>query len=561
MDGHEHSGFRGAWQHRPWRRLMVGWSLSMIGDLMCFVGLVVVLAGPGRGTTWLAVATAARISVYVVLAPFGGAIADRLPRRDLMVRLDVGRFVCFAAVTVGVLGWGAGSTLAVTAVVVLTLASAVLSVPYRAAAVAATPNVVDEDDLAAANAAESVAGLVCSFVGPALGGLVVATAGPAPAFAVNALTFLVSAVLVSGLGDLGGAATPPPDETEQPGLWSDVVDGVRVVRTSPGLAAVLTVNAVVLLGLGAERVLHVVIATERLGRGTSFVGAISAALGVGGLVVAPLTSRLAASRAAGAWLVGAAVAAGAGLAIIGSVHGVAPALAVLAVEGAALMVFEVIATTLLQRWCAEHLLGRVFGLAESMSATTEVIGVLAAPLLVHQLGVRVATASVGVLVAAGSLLTVRSLRRAMAADDAARRRVAERTSELARLGIFEGASPAALERLARAALVRRVPPGELVVAEGGPSDHLYLVRSGRFAASSVAAGELSVMGPGDWFGELGIVHQMPRTASVRALEAGELWSIDAATFLGAVTGRVLDPNGWFEQVRTTRLARTGVAVA
>ena len=141
----------------------------MTGDFLYAVALVVLLIDDTGSAGWVAAAAVLRILAYVVLSPFGGVVADRYDRRRLMMTLDIGRFVVMLAVAIVI--WAGGH---VAVVIVLTVLNSVLTVPYRAAAVAATPHVVAEDDLAAANAAESVIAQFAFFVGPALGALVVA---------------------------------------------------------------------------------------------------------------------------------------------------------------------------------------------------------------------------------------------------------------------------------------------------------------------------------------------------------------------------------------------------
>ena len=139
------AGFKGAWRHRRWRWLLGSFAVSMTGDFLYSVALVVVLIEGTGSVGWVAAAAVLRVLAYVILGPFGGAIADRFSRRWLMVVLDTSRFLVMLAVAAVI--WADGSA---SAVVALTVLNSVLTVPYRAAAVAATPHVVDEDDLAAA---------------------------------------------------------------------------------------------------------------------------------------------------------------------------------------------------------------------------------------------------------------------------------------------------------------------------------------------------------------------------------------------------------------------------
>ena len=331
-------GFAGAWRHRRWRWMLASFTVSLTGDFLYMVALVVFVLEATDSAAWVAGAAVARVMAYVVLGPVGGVIADRMNRRRLMLTLDLIRFGIMAMLAV--LVWADGSP----AIVVLgTVAAAAASTPYRPAAVAATPVLVPEDDLAAANAAESIVGSVAFFVGPALGAAVVTIANPGAAFAVNAATYLVSAAFITRIGDAGGrppATAPPPADTKgqtndsgddgqaesatvtqgsPPGgivgaMWIDVREGADVMRNNAAVAALTILAGAVVFQYGAEAVLLPFVATDRLGLGLAGVGLLLAAQGIGGIVAAPFMARLGARRNGGQLLAGSGVVAGATMA-------------------------------------------------------------------------------------------------------------------------------------------------------------------------------------------------------------------------------------------------------
>jgi MFS family permease len=563
VDEQRATGFRGAWRHRRWRWLLGSYAISTTGDFLYSVALVVVLIEDTGSAGWVAAAAVLRVVAYVVLGPFGGAIADRFDRRRLMVWLDLGRFVVMGAVAAVI--WADG---AAAVVVALTVVNSVLTVPYRSAAVAATPHVVDEDDLAAANAAEGVIGQVAFFAGPALGALVVAVADPAVAFAVNGATFAVSALLLGRAGSLGGRqvsgseattgasdADADDDGDAEQSIWRDVLDGGREVVGSAGLVALMVITGIVMFQVGGERVLHVLVAQDLVGRDADWVGVMGAALGVGGLVVAPFVGRLGATSWSGALLAASGVLIGAPLALLGVVHSSVGVLALLGVQGVGVMVFEVAFITLLQRWCNEAAIARVFGLNDSLTAVTEIVGAVLAPVLVAAAGVETALVVMGLVVVVGSAATTPVLHREAKRSEARRRELVPIVEQLGALGIFEGASRSSLERIAAAVREVTVAAGSTVFDEGDAADDLYIVRSGEFAASSAAAGDLSTMGRGDWFGEIGLLRTMPRTATVRAVTPSTAWAVDGRTFAAALAGP-LQAQGLLHGTMTARLGRT-----
>ena len=131
---------------------------------------------------------------------------------------------------------------------------------------------------------------------------------------------------------------------------------------------------------------------------------------------------------------------------------------------------------------------------------------------------------------------------------------------LAALPVFAGLPRAGLERLATALTEERAAPGTTIITEGDPADDLFVARAGTFdvfasGTAGGAAGKINEMGPGDVFGEIGIVERMPRTATVVATTDAILWRIPGEVFLDAVaTGGGLP--GAFGTTMAIRLGRT-----
>lgn len=165
--------FRSAWGHRRWRWLFSSFTVSMTGDFIYSVALVAFLIDRTGSAAWVSAAVAARMVPYVLLSAPAGLLADRVDRRRLMISLDLARAALLAGM--GLAAWGDAPPLAV---VLLAVLSSCATTPFRPAAVAATPVLVGEDDLAAANAAETIVAQAAWFVGPAIGAVVVAVTNP-----------------------------------------------------------------------------------------------------------------------------------------------------------------------------------------------------------------------------------------------------------------------------------------------------------------------------------------------------------------------------------------------
>ena len=364
------SSFRGAWRHRRWRWLLASFAVSSIGDFFYFIAIIVFLIESTASPSWLAAAAVARLLAYALFGTLGGVIAERYDRRRLMVVLDVARAGVMMILAVVV--WNHGPP---ALVIGLTVLNSIASTPYRPALVAATPALVHEDDLAAANAAEGVVGQLAYFIGPAFGGLVVATVGAGTAFIVNAFTFIVSAVLLARIGPVGGGRGAGDAAAGKPAsARSQIADGLRTVRAQPGIAALIAFSGIVVFLYGFEQVVHVLVATNRLGMSASGVGILGGAIGVGGLLVAPFTARLGDGPSTGRLLALSGVLMGLPLALLALISSPVVAVIALFVEGAGGIAFEVLFITLLQRATPEDMLARVFGLQDSVTSVAQLLG-------------------------------------------------------------------------------------------------------------------------------------------------------------------------------------------
>ena len=225
------------------------------------------------------------------------------------------------------------------------------------------------------------------------------------------------------------------------------------------------------------------------------------------------------------------------------------------VEGVGNIMLDVLFVTLLQRACAEALLGRVYALQDSAGAMAQLAGTIAAPLLVSTFSLELALWVGGGSLVVAALVLLPPLRATSLRTEAERRRLAPLVGELGALGIFGEASRAALERIARSAEATTVESGQVVFREGDPPADLYVVRSGTVVVSTEADGEIRRLGPGDWFGEIGLLRRIGRTATITVAETAQLLAVPGTVFLDAVMTqeRVPDP---LAATLTTRLART-----
>jgi hypothetical protein len=248
---------------------------------------------------------------------------------------------------------------------------------------------------------------------------------------------------------------------------------------------------------------------------------------VGAAVVAVIATR---ERLAGGYALGILLW-GAPLALAAAVRSVGPALVLLALIGAGAMLVEVTGATLVQRSAENEVLGRVFAILQSLILGAMALGSVIAWPLVRGLGPR------GAIIATGASLPVLlvPLWPALRRIDAEGTLAAEPLKLLRRIEIFAQLPEPVLERLAAAATVVSVPPMQPVVSQGEAGHRFYVIAEGR-AAVEVDGAESRELGPGDFFGEIALLRDVPRTATVRALAPLRLYVLERDEFIAAVTG-------------------------
>ena len=550
------TGFRGAWSHRQWRLLITSFAVAATGEWLYGVGFLAWLLERTGSAGWLGAAELARILPAALLGSLAGVLADRWDRRRLLVGVDLARaglMLVFALV----IHLDGAPAVAIGLVAVNSL----FTTAYRPAIVATTPQVVDERSLAAANAAESIVSEVSWFLGPALGALVLVVASAEWALVLNAVAYLASAsILVRLRIPTDGLAVERSEDVASDSFAGELREGVDVVRGRPDLLVVIGLSVAVLFAFGCEQVLHVLVASERLGIGAKGLGWMTAAIAVGGLAVAPFTMRIVNSGHTGEFMGIAAVFLGAPLALLAVIDNVWVALAVLVVEGAAAITVEVLLITTLQRLAPRRALGRVLGLQDSAGAAANVLAALLAPFLV-------ATASLEVaLVVGGGVLVVYAIVALPALAGVGRRaerawaRFEPRVEVLASLPLLDGAVPEVLERIAASIVPERIAAGAVLLVQGDPADDLFVVRGG--ALDVLVDGlKVNAVVPGEVVGELGVLNRRPRSATVIATEPTDLWRIAGRAFLAAIESHPITPDalrrGAAERVTLANAAELG----
>ena len=499
-------------------RLLAGEFISGIGDWLYLVAILVVVYAESNSPVLLGIIGAARILPYVLLSVPAGMVADRFDRRMVLLVTDVARGVIMIGLAVAV---SLGSPTWV--IIALSILAACFSTFFGPAIGALLPSLVDERDLGTANSAWATLDNVAFIIGPAIAGILLASGGLGVAFIINAASFAVVAVILWFLPVPRRAAPTAEDVGEEA---AKPVDGGWRAMLRP-LAGPLVLDSATSFVIGGVNVMTVVIAVDVLGAGESGTGFLQAATGVGGVVAGVSGGALLARRLRVPLLIGGVVG-GIGLAWLALSGGLVMAMVAIGVAVAGLLLLEIVNTTMIQRIVPDELRGRAMGLLQTSSAIVYSLGSLLMPILAGLFGVPFVLVAAGVIVVAGvaGALVLLEARPAAPAIDPIRLRLLDQE-------IFAGLPAARIEAAARQLVAVPVEAGEVVVRQGDVADRFYVVDAGTMRVTQQRDGvetELRELGPGALFGEIGLLRNVPRTATVTATTPGVLYALDADAF-------------------------------
>jgi MFS family permease len=464
----------------------------------------------------------ARWALAALFAPWLALFADRVSRRKVMLTVDLSRVVLVAAMTT--IAATGGPSLAVYALAVL---MSVVSTAFNPAEAALLPTLATTpEELTASNLALNTISSIGMFGGPAIAGVFLAFSGPSLVFALTGVSYLWSAACLLGL-----PRDEPPERAEDVAIGAELLAGFRAIGGDRRLQTVVGLIGAQMLVAGALEVVIVVDAIRILHAGNAAVGWLNTALGVGGLLGGLVGVVLAArKRLAGDLRLGLAVFGGT-LALLAASNSFVVALLLFGAMGVGSTLVDVTGMTLLQRSAPADVVGRVYGVLQSLMLISIAIGALVAPLLVGGIGPRATFVAFGVVLPVLAALTWRML---TTIDRDAR--VAVEPLELLRaIPIFLPLPQAVLERLATAAAEVHVPAGIEVFAQGDAGDRFYVVADGE-ASVTIDGVERSRAAAGDFFGEIALLRDVPRTATVTALAPLRLFAVERDDFIAAVTG-------------------------
>jgi MFS family permease len=314
-------------------------------------------------------------------------------------------------------------------------------------------------------------------------------------------------------------------------LTAEVRESVAAVWRVPAARTLVGVVGSQYILVGALDVLYVVLAITTLGIGESGAGYLNSAFGAGGLLGAAVTATLVARRRLAPALIAGILTAAFALGVLGVFPSVVGAFALITIAGLSRTVFDVTGRILLQRAAPPQVLGQVFALLESLMDAGLAVGAILVPVLVGLSGARAALVGTALLF---FVLVAVAFRRLRTIDDSAD--VPQVQIRLLRsISIFSPLPAPELEGLARALVPVEAAAGSVLMTEGEAGDCFYAIADGEVRVSKGGT-EVAVLRRGDGFGEIALIQDVPRTATVVALTDVSLYSLEKEPFILALTG-------------------------
>ncbi|HEV7809033.1 MAG TPA: MFS transporter, partial [Candidatus Limnocylindrales bacterium] len=519
------------------RRLELAFLLFSVGEWATWVAVIVYAYDRG-GAPEAGIVAFVELAPAFFLAPTIAGLGDRYPRIRVLVGTYASQALLMAATAVALAANGPPILIYLLATVTATAVS--WSRPLQASLL---PEVITKpDDLTAANVVSGMAESAGSLLGPLAAGALIAIGGPTLVFVATAIGIAAAGILLAGLARAAGRAAAVDAgsaalgiaaiEVVRLGWLEELRAGFAAIRSDHRLRAVLAIAAWATFLVGALDILYAVLAIDLLDLGGSAVGYLGALGGVGATLGSAGALLLVGRERLGLALGGSAAVFGLSIAAIGLAPATVPAALLLTTAGVGAGLTAVAAQTLIQRLAGDDVMSRVFGVLQGLAMGSTALGALAVPIVIALVGERLAFVVVGVSLPVAFLLLGRAIR-------ASDRLAPERLDELRLLRAVPMLGPLSapvLERLSADAVRIQRFAGAAIIRIGERGDRFYVVDEGELEVE-VDGREVRRLGPGDGFGEIALVRDVPRTATITAATDVVLLAIDREPFLAALTGQ------------------------
>jgi MFS family permease len=385
-------------RYRDFRRLWLGQAVSVFGSWITYVAIPFQMYELTGSTLAVGLVALCEFVPMVTLAVVGGAIADAVDRRRLMLVTELGLIACSV-------GLAANAMLADPHVWVLFVLAALITAFWALGSPALrslTPRLVPEGQLASASLLNSAYQSLAAVGGPATGGLLIATLGLTGTYLIDVATFSASLFAIWRL-----PSYPPHEHAERAGLRS-LLEGLRFVGSKPVILGIflLDTNAMV---FGMPSALFPALAQHRFGGGATTVGFLYAAPYAGALAATLASGWVANVRRQGVAVAIAAALWGLSILIFGFATSLPLALTLLAFAGAADNVSAAFRSAIVLAATPDPMRGRVSGIELAQVASAPSLGNLEAGLVASLTSLRFSIVSGGALCIIGTTVIVAAL--------------------------------------------------------------------------------------------------------------------------------------------------------
>lgn len=507
---------------RPLRKAQFSFAAMWAGESAFMVALAVVAFDNG-GVAAVGAVTAARMALAALLAPFLATMADRVRRERVLVCVGVVRAAmlgCTAVVTAAGGPVAATYCFAVVATVAMTL--------FRPAHSALLPALAKSpQELTSSNAVRGMLDSLATLGGPVAAAVLLAASGPTAVFAACSGASLLAGVVVFTL------PYDAPPRAATGGGGREMLQGFTTIAADRELGLITKLGVVQTFTRGCLSVFAVVVAIDLLHTGDPGVGVLNAAVGAGGVLGSIFAFGVVRRGGLATWFGLGIALFGAPLALIGVVPERVAAIVLLGLVGIGNALIDVGGFTMLARLADETVLARMFAGFEAILTLGVAAGGLLAPLVIELLGIRLALLAIGLmapLAVAASWPALRRLDARMVVRDAD-------IETLRGVRMLRALPAATIEQLAARLEHAEFLPRQTVFQQGEPGECFYIIEAGQ--AEVVRDGRIiAMLGHGDCFGEIALLRDQLRTATVRASPDATMRAsvLQRNTFLTAVTG-------------------------
>jgi predicted MFS family arabinose efflux permease len=517
---------RAALRNRQLSLVLLASCASTISEWALWIGALVYAHDRG-GASVAGLVSIALVVPAAIVAPIAGSAADGPRPNRLLASVFGAQALCLVVAAV------AAYRDAPLLIVVVPIAATTTLVTFiRPSYSVVIPGLVTApEQLTAANVLVGYVENTAILVGPLLAGALLALHGAALVLAACAALSVISTLCTAPLVRLDPPLPVTSHPLPRPSSSRMLLAGARRLADKPGAAALLLVLGGEYALIGGLDLLYVVLAADQLHLDSSGPGLLSAAFGAGAVVGGALTTLLVARRRLAPLLVASLVAIVAALFALSAHTALAAALLALPVMGVGRALLDVTGHILLQRAAPQDALASVFATLEAMKLVGSAIGSLLVQILVATAGPRAALLGLGCSLGLLAAVTFRRLRQVDQSADAPVVAIRLLKSTV----VFSPLPPAAMESLARAGRMEHVAAGATIMRTGDRGDRYFTIAGGQVEVF-VDNKFVRTMSRPEGFGEIALLADLPRTATVVAATDVDLLSIDRAAFLTAVTG-------------------------